>query len=207
MSVSFVNLKNSLNVMPKGIEKSTVRGATRTRQHSKIPTRSSGTRSRPNPTRAFDRFRLACEHWDRGDTRRAFRLFLASAKADDVSSQLNLGYFYDQGIGVLPNQRKALHWHRRAYRGGEAAGATNIAIILRDQGQVRNAISWFKRALRGGDDDAALDLAQLYFKLGSPQKAGPLLRKACQSTNVTEATRETAARLLKKLKARKRVPA
>ncbi len=53
-------------------------------------------------------FLRADKEWDRGKLRSAFRLFRVAAKAGDKGAQLNLGYFYDKGIGVRGDQSAAL---------------------------------------------------------------------------------------------------
>jgi len=45
--------------------------------------------------------------WDKGDLRRAFELFLQAAKLGDRSSQLDLGYFFDCGLHVKKDKKKA----------------------------------------------------------------------------------------------------
>jgi len=65
-------------------------------------------------------FIRADELEDRGELKAAFRLFLAGAKAGDISCQLNLGNYYDDAKGIRRNRKAALYWYRRAYRRGDA---------------------------------------------------------------------------------------
>src|SRR4030088_1668906 len=46
--------------------------------------------------------------WHRGQLRNAFRLFLVAANAGDKASQLNVGCFYDNGVGTKRNREEAL---------------------------------------------------------------------------------------------------
>jgi tetratricopeptide (TPR) repeat protein len=114
--------------------------------------------ARHRPTTDDREFARACALWDRGDIRGAFRLFLSLAERGASVAYLNLGYFFDRGLGIQKSEAKALFWYRRAYRNGDASGANNIGTIFRDRGQARRAIAWFSRALRGGDTGAALEL-------------------------------------------------
>ena len=110
-----------------------------------------------SPQRKTDElFRRAHEQWGQDKLRSAFTLFRAAAKQGDTGAQVNLGYFYDVGIGIRPNRNAALRWYRRAYRAGERAAASNIATIFRDQGKLTQAMSWFRRAAALGDGDANL---------------------------------------------------
>jgi len=58
-------------------------------------------------------FIRADKMWHRGQLRNAFRLFLVAANAGDKASQLNVGYFYDNGVGTKRNREEALRWYKR----------------------------------------------------------------------------------------------
>ncbi len=146
--------------------------------------------------RNHERFVRACTKWDDGALGSAFRLFLNSAKAGDVSAQLNLGYFYDEGIGVRVDKDKALRWYRRALAGGSVSAAGNIGLVFRDRGILPKAIKWLQRAIESGDDDSALELGKLYLKHGRERDAVKALRIASRSQNVTPYTREQAQTFL-----------
>ncbi len=148
---------------------------------------------------AAKRFEEACARWDSGDHRGAFRRFLIGAKAGDVSSQLNVGLFYDEGIGVRKDGKKALHWYRRAHRGGSTSAAVNIGILLRDQGSLAAARQWFERAVKRGNDDANLQLAEAFLQTGDTRRARRCLMKVVKSDKVTEETQRQARRYLQKI--------
>ena len=152
-----------------------------------------------------DLFSRADKLEDSGDLRAAFRLFLAGAKAGDMSCQLNVGNYYDDGKGIRRNRAAGLYWYRRAYRRGDAAAANNIGILWRNEGKSKRALSWFRRAVKMGDDEANLEIAKYYLgNKNNPRKAIPHLERVCRSNRVTKAGAEEAARLLnqtrKKLK-------
>jgi TPR repeat protein len=150
--------------------------------------------------RADSLFNRADAEWENGNLRSALRLFLAAVKAGDRGSLVNVGYFYDIGIGVRPNRSKALYWYQRAYRRGEGAAAANIGTIWRDAQEFTRAVAWFKRAVKLGDDDANLEIAKLYLRDPHHRhEATSYLEKAWRSDQVTEATAEEAKRLWKKL--------
>jgi TPR repeat protein len=46
--------------------------------------------------------------WENGDLKLAFRLFVSQAATGDSGAQLNLGYFYDLGLGTRKNREKAM---------------------------------------------------------------------------------------------------
>ena len=145
-----------------------------------------------------DSFKKACELWDSGNLKEALQLFLKNAEQGDISSQINVGYFYDTGLGVRKNTEEALSWYRRAYRAGSAGAANNIGTIYRDRGQTQTALQWFKRSLKLGDDDSSLEIAKIYLSR-KKQRSSALkyLRIAARSKNVAEVTAEEALKLLK----------
>jgi TPR repeat protein len=137
--------------------------------------------------------------WENGDVKTAFRLFRAQAEAGDENAFLNLGYFYDIGLGTRKSRTEAFRWYRRAYRRGDGAAASNIAIVYRDEGRHRLAFEWFKRAASMNDGDAEVEIAKLLMAKhrGSAVAA---LRRALASRHITEAGREEAQHVLKGLK-------
>jgi TPR repeat protein len=150
---------------------------------------------------ANELFRRADKLWDEGNERLALRFFLDAAEAGDIGAQQNAGYFYDVGIGVRPNRRKALYWYGRAYRNGYATAATNIGTIWRDSNQPRRALAWFMRAVRMGDDDANLEIAKYHLRGRNPKKAIPFLERVRRSKKVSECSLEEASRLMKRARA------
>jgi uncharacterized protein len=138
--------------------------------------------------------------WDRGDLKQAFHLFSLQAAAGDDGAQLNLGYFYDCGLGTRRNRVKAMLWYRRAYRQGSSAAASNIATVYRDNGQPRQAFAWYKRAALMKDGDALVEMAKHYLSGSGVRRNGPearrMLKRAIASTHITEAGREEAQVLL-----------
>jgi TPR repeat protein len=147
-------------------------------------------------------FQRADRQWEQGKLQSAFRLFLAAAKGGDTGCQNNLGYFYDEGIGVKPNRARALYWYRRAYRRGVRCAASNIGVVYRDEENWKQALAWFERAIKLEDDDANLEIAKIYLhQMKDRAKAIHYLKQTLKAKpdDVTEASREEAQRLLKQL--------
>ncbi len=109
-------------------------------------------------------FNEADAAWDKGDLRQAFILFMQAAKLGDRASQLDLGYFFDNGLFVKKDKKKAMEWYYKAYRQDDAGGANNIGTVYRDFGETRKMLWWFRRAAAMGDLDALLDLGKRYEK-------------------------------------------
>jgi TPR repeat protein len=150
-----------------------------------------------------DPFKDAHAAWERGRLKTAFRLFAAQAKAGDSGARLNLGYFYDLGLGIRKNKAQALRWYRLAYRQGSGAAASNIATVYRDEGRPALALAWYKRAASLKDGDAAVEVAKHYLEGSGVRKhrglAVAALKRAIASRHITEAGREKAKRILKRV--------
>jgi len=150
--------------------------------------------------------REAHDAWQSGRCTAAFRLYSELASRGTSAGMLNLGYFYDRGIGVRKNRAMALKWYRRAYRRGSSAAASNIATIYRDDGRHGLEAQWYARAVRLKDGDAAVELAKLVLAgkgvRESRAHASRLLKRASASQFITESGRDEARAMLHALKGR-----
>jgi TPR repeat protein len=148
---------------------------------------------------------LADQNWDRGHLRKALELFKAAASAGDRSALLNVGFFYDKGLGVRRNATSAVRWYKKAYRCGNASAAHNIGIIWRDRQKHQRALAWFQRATKLGDDSSNLGIAQYHLQIkDEPRRAIPFLQRVIRSEKVSESEKETAESLLKEAKETRR---
>ena len=147
--------------------------------------------------------------WDKGDLQRAFKLFSCAAEAGDVSSQVDLGSFFDRGLYVKKDKKMAMHWYHQAYRQGDASAANNIAILHRECGCTGKMVWWFRRAVAMGDHDALLELGKCYETgIGlpkSPRRALLCYRRVLVSEQVTQFSQERAKRRLASLKKHKKL--
>lgn|SRR6267142_2275703 len=151
-------------------------------------------------SKVSDLFTRASRQWASGELKSAFRLFISAAKAGDRGAQVNVGFFYDGGIGVQKNRSKALSWYKRAYRRGDAVAANNIGTIWRDEKNSKRALYWFQQAASLGNDGSNLEIAKHYLQIErDPDKARAYLRKVCASDCVSEMEYREAKRLLRKL--------
>jgi TPR repeat protein len=142
--------------------------------------------------------------WAAGDVVNARRLFEQAAADGDVGSTLNLGYFHDEGVGGVADKALAMRLYKSAYRRGDAAAASNIAILYREQGRRRLSFQWFARAAKLRDGDAELEVAKLLAAGTGVRKSRRLAllaaRRARNSEYITPAGREEAVSLLAALR-------
>src|SRR5690242_3117561 len=154
---------------------------------------------------ADDLFERANKEWDAGRRRQAFRLFSQAAAEGHTSAQNSLGYFFDHGLGVAKNRRKALLWYRKAAKKGDMCASGNLAITYRDAGHKKQAKFWFAKSLAQGDADAALEIAKLYLGGRAPisqkdkKQALRYLAITAKSRDAFEDSRKEAQALLRRL--------
>jgi uncharacterized protein len=144
--------------------------------------------------------------WDVGDLRKAFQLFSKCAQEDESGCMLNLGYFYDEGIGIRKSKSQAMHWYRLAVRAGNIAAASSVAILYREKGRYRLSFQWFRRSARMGDGDAEVEIAKALAAGTGVRRsiagARGALRRAISSKCITPLGREEAVSLLVATKSR-----
>jgi TPR repeat protein len=141
--------------------------------------------------------------WAAGNLELAFKLFSIGAVQGLDGCMLDLGYFFDEGIGIPIDKQQAMHWYKKAYRRGSSAAASNIAILYREKGRLNYTAQWFQRAARLNDGDAEVELAKLYMAGIGVRKsitaAKTHLTKALATSYITQAGREEAEELMAKL--------
>ncbi|MCH7331885.1 tetratricopeptide repeat protein [Acinetobacter modestus] len=145
----------------------------------------------------------AHEAWDVGDLDLAFELFSICAAQNSDGCMLDLGYFYDEGIGRIANKKQAMYWYKKAYRLGSSAAASNIAILYREQGRFNLTAQWFRRATQLNDGDAEIELAKLLIAGKGIRKSLPAakehLLRALASTCITPDGLKEAEELLSQM--------
>lgn len=144
----------------------------------------------------------AHQAWDAGDLPRAFQLFLSCVGQGDGGALLNLGYFYDEGLGTPASKYQARILYRKARHAGDSAAANNnLAILFRERHAYRSAFYWFRKASLANDGDAWVEIAKCHLKgQGTPvsnASARDCLRRALRSRFITPAGREEAQSLLR----------
>jgi TPR repeat protein len=65
--------------------------------------------------------------WRSGDQAAAARPYLAAARASNSKAQLQIGWHYENGIGVPQSYSEAASWYRKAADQGETSAMANLA--------------------------------------------------------------------------------
>lgn len=145
----------------------------------------------------------AYEAWDAERHSDAFRLFVAAEAHGARIVRLNIGYCFDEGLGVSRSKYQALTWYRRAHVADRRSGsaASNIALVMRARGAHGSAFRWLQKSAVRHDGDTYVDLAKCYLTGLGVTRSVPLcltlLRRAIRSKHITPAAREEAQSLLR----------
>ena len=110
-----------------------------------------------------DRFESGLASKDRGHYATALRSWLPMAEAGNAEAQNNVGYMYEEGLGVPQNYLLAMNWYRQAADNGLAEAQHNMGMLYHNgYGVATNlgeAFRWFKMA-------AEQELAESEYMLG-----------------------------------------
>jgi TPR repeat protein len=93
----------------------------------------------------------------------AFRWLHAAAVKRDPRGMTELGWLYENGLGVERSPRWAKHWYEAAAdEKGWAEAMRKLASLYRDEGNHDSALRWYHEAVRAGSLDARVDAGWLY---------------------------------------------
>ncbi len=102
-----------------------------------------------------------------GNSARAAELFRRAADEGDTRAYLNLGIFYEQGIGVKQSDAQAFFWYNKAANIGDVNGQYNVANMYMDgRGTLRSepkAIKWYRKAAAQGHIAAQYNMGVNYY--------------------------------------------
>ena len=148
----------------------------------------------------------AHDSWEAGNLEQALSLFLSAFRSGSKSCAINIGYFYDEGLGRPKSKSSALFWYQQAHLYGDSSAATNAAIICRERHQLKRMFSWYRKACRRDDGDAELDIAKCFVcgigVVRSRARAIEHLQRALKSNHITQAGKEEALFLHRRLTGR-----
>ncbi|PVU89365.1 hypothetical protein BB561_005403 [Smittium simulii] len=89
------------------------------------------------------------------DDKKAFQLYLKSAKQGNSRGQGILGYCYGEGFGVKQNKQEAVKWYMLAATQGESVAMYNLGYCYEDGiGVARKpllAVLWYRKAAKKGN--------------------------------------------------------
>jgi len=105
--------------------------------------------------------------YEAGDNVKAVSLFRKALEEGDTRAYLNLGVFYEQGIGVKQSDVQAFYWYNKSANSGDVAGQANVANMYMDgRGTLRSepmAIKWYRKAAAQGHMAAQYNMGVNYY--------------------------------------------
>jgi TPR repeat protein len=129
------------------------------------------------------------------DLKRAYGIYMQSAKAGDVDGQFQIAYMMSNSIGCTKNLEDALVWYTRAAEQGHTMAQLSVGMYY-EHGLVNPidldiAKKWYQLAAANNETKAMVKLAKVLVELDHIQDAFQWLRKAIDGGNVP-ALRELA---------------
>ena len=98
------------------------------------------------------------------DYAKAMEYYLRAAEEDNADAQAQLGYMYQNALGVPADYAKAMEWNNRAAQQGNAQGQAQIGYLYQNGlGVTQNldeAGRWYTRAKESGSEWAAAKLEE-----------------------------------------------
>jgi TPR repeat protein len=112
--------------------------------------------------------------FESGNHAAAARPFLAAAQAGNSAAQLQIGWHYENGVGVQQSSADAARWYRKSAEQGNSRAMKNLGQFYENGTGVPEdwveAARWYRKSAEEGDRDGESALARAYqFGVGVPQ--------------------------------------
>ena len=133
------------------------------------------------------------KYYNAKDYANALKCFQGAAALGHVDGMKNVGYMYDNGLGVAQDYKEALRWYKKAAESGNASAMNNLGYMYQEGLGVaqdyNEALSWYKKAAELGIAAAMNNVGYMYQEgLGVAQDYGEALswyKKAVELGNAT----------------------
>ena len=115
-----------------------------------------------------DQLRAGLAAMDRQHYATAMRAWYELAAAGDPQAQHNIGYLYEEGLGVTQQYDVAMDWYRRAAEGGLAEAEHNLGMMyVEGRGAAKSwaqGLMYFRKAAEKGLTESRYMIALSYFE-------------------------------------------
>ena len=98
-----------------------------------------------------------------GDFKTALAEWTPLGELGYASAQYNLGIMYDNGNGVLENDKTAVKWFTLAADQGDILAQKQLGDMYLRVGKRRTAAKWITKAAKQGDASSQLNLGAMYY--------------------------------------------
>ena len=97
------------------------------------------------------------QDWDK-----ALELWLRAAELGYTLAYNNIGYSYNNGIGVEQDKKKAIRYYELSAMGGNATARMNLGLEEQNKGNVNRALTHYLIAIVDGDIESLKSIQRLY---------------------------------------------
>jgi len=136
-------------------------------------------------------FKAGQDAFQRGDYTTALNEWRPLAESGDPEAQLNLGFIYSYGLGVVQDYGEAAKWLFRAARQNQAEAQSSLGTAyFHGQGvpqDYNQALKWYRQAAAQNDGSAIFGLASMYAKgLGVKRDYQRAFRLGLKAANMND---------------------
>ncbi len=134
----------------------------------------------------------ALQAYKNQEYKKAFRLYIESAKRGDIAAQNAVSYLYFNGIGTQKSQQKGLKWLQMAAESSDKRACFDLGMMYLSGVNIKKdlpkAAKYLQIASEKGNSDATYNLALMYYNGDGVKqdlnKATSLLEKAAKSGHI-----------------------
>jgi TPR repeat protein len=121
--------------------------------------------STPQPITADAQVRLGNDYLAQKDYSSAMIWFRKGAERNDPAAENNIGWLYENGLGIAKDYAEAMNWFRRAANQGYGEAQNNIGWLLQNGWGVKQdygeAMTWYRKAADQGNMRASTNIGFL----------------------------------------------
>ena len=131
---------------------------------NEVPTQT--VEEKPTSSDGQDEYDKGEEYYQQKNYAKALEWYMKSAAKGHLSATSDIGYLYEDGLGVKQDYEKAIKWYLKSANLGNVHAMTNVGMMYyTGRGTIQNyskAMEWFKKAAEKGDTRAMWRIGFLY---------------------------------------------
>ncbi len=113
-------------------------------------------------------YQLGRAYEQSGNNKKAFEIYLETAKKGNIKAENKVGYWYFWGKGVTKNREKAFEWYMKAAKQGEVNSIERIGTsYYYGNGVTKDhikAFEWYLKAAKKGDAGSQNSIGNMYLQ-------------------------------------------